>query len=379
METRARYALIGLFVSAVIFLGFAFVYWLHAKGGLGQRTVYQVRFENSVAGLLVGSNVLFNGIRVGEVTGLALNTSAPQQVVVTIAVDPKTPIRADTNVSLDFQGLTGAPVLLLTGGSPDAPAPSSPDGGPPLLVAEADAGKTLSQSAREALARLDKILADNTEPIHNAIDSISVFAEALARNSDKVDGILAGLERMTGGASARSKVPIYDLTAVRDWGKCPREPFGTIEVPEPGALMAFNTDKLLVLGQPPNATTFGEAQWLDNIPALVQAKLIESLEISGCFLSVTRPLDGVSPDFRLILDIRDFRIALTPESVAIAAISAQLVGDPDGVVAARAFHETVPLAATDAASAVAALDTAFARILRQLVPWTVEHTVRRNP
>ena len=92
METRARYALIGLFMLAVIAASFAFVYWLENKGGFTQRDVYQVRYEGSVSGLLPGSAVLFNGIRVGEVTHLSLNPQAPQQVVATIAVDRNTPI-----------------------------------------------------------------------------------------------------------------------------------------------------------------------------------------------------------------------------------------------------------------------------------------------
>jgi phospholipid/cholesterol/gamma-HCH transport system substrate-binding protein len=70
METRARYALIGLFMLAVIAASFAFVYWLENKGGFAQRETYQIRFQGSVSGLLIGSAVLFNGIRVGEVTGL---------------------------------------------------------------------------------------------------------------------------------------------------------------------------------------------------------------------------------------------------------------------------------------------------------------------
>ena len=42
METRSRYALIGLFMLAVILASFAFVYWLENKGGFGQREVYQI-------------------------------------------------------------------------------------------------------------------------------------------------------------------------------------------------------------------------------------------------------------------------------------------------------------------------------------------------
>ena len=78
METRARYALIGLFTVAVVLAGFAFVYWIQNAGGLGQRSAYRVRFDGSVSGLLVGSNVLFNGMRVGEVIALELDKKQPQ-------------------------------------------------------------------------------------------------------------------------------------------------------------------------------------------------------------------------------------------------------------------------------------------------------------
>jgi phospholipid/cholesterol/gamma-HCH transport system substrate-binding protein len=60
METRARYALIGLFMLAVIVASFGFVYWLENKGGFGERDTYRVRFDSSVSGLLIGSAVLFN-------------------------------------------------------------------------------------------------------------------------------------------------------------------------------------------------------------------------------------------------------------------------------------------------------------------------------
>ena len=104
METRARYALIGLFMFAVILVSFGFVFWLQNKGGFGERTSYSIQFKSSVSGLLVGSAVLFNGIRVGDVTGIALNPDAPQQVIATIAVNRNTPIREDTRVNVEKYG-----------------------------------------------------------------------------------------------------------------------------------------------------------------------------------------------------------------------------------------------------------------------------------
>jgi len=83
MEIRAPYVLIGGFVLAVIAAGFGFVYWLHNGAGLAQRTTYRLHFENTVSGLLTGAAVLFNGIRVGEVTALELDVGNPNRVTAT--------------------------------------------------------------------------------------------------------------------------------------------------------------------------------------------------------------------------------------------------------------------------------------------------------
>src|SRR6202142_1589579 len=117
METRAPFVVIGAFVLAAIVAAFGFVYWLNNSGGLGPRTSYHVQFDGSVPGLLVGAGVLFNGIRVGEVTDLGLAPDSPRQVNATISVASATPVRSDTKVGLDFQGLTGVPVIALEGGT----------------------------------------------------------------------------------------------------------------------------------------------------------------------------------------------------------------------------------------------------------------------
>ena len=69
MEIRARYVQMGAFTMAVAILGFGFVYWLNNAGGLRELALYRVAFESPVSGLLRGSAVLFNGIRVGESNG----------------------------------------------------------------------------------------------------------------------------------------------------------------------------------------------------------------------------------------------------------------------------------------------------------------------
>ena len=209
METRAPYALIGLFVLAAIAAVFGFVYWLHNSAGFSERMVYRVRFENTVSGLLTGAAVLFNGIRVGEVTGLQLDPNDPRLVTATIAVAATTPVRADTKAGLDFQGLTGVPVVTLQGGSAPLDGAARARGEPYVLVADPSAGQSMTNVARDTLRRLDTILSDNAEPIRNTIANLNTFSGALSRNSDKLDGIVAGLTRMTGGETSSAPHIVY--------------------------------------------------------------------------------------------------------------------------------------------------------------------------
>src|SRR6201996_7647293 len=208
METRAPYVIVGAFVLAAIAAVFGFVYWLNNAGGIGKRESYQVVFNGPVPGLLVGAAVLFNGIRVGEVTSLDLVADKPHDVHAAIAVAEHTPVRADTKVGLDFQGLTGVPVVALEGGD-NAAAPSVT--GP--LIAEKGAGQSMTQAARDALRKVDSVLSDNAVPLHDAITNLSTFTEGLARNTPKLDGIVSGLEKMTGATGTPRKI-IYDLRAV---------------------------------------------------------------------------------------------------------------------------------------------------------------------
>jgi ABC-type transporter Mla subunit MlaD len=155
VEIKARYVQIGAFTLAVLVAGFAFVYWLNNAGSQRDLAVYRVRFKGSVSGLLRGSAVLFNGILVGEVTRLDLNPAVPQQVHVTIAVDRNTPIRIDTTVAVDFQGLTGSPVLALVGGQSQQALASSKGEVSPNLMAEVELGcKLLGANGRVIAMRI---------------------------------------------------------------------------------------------------------------------------------------------------------------------------------------------------------------------------------
>jgi phospholipid/cholesterol/gamma-HCH transport system substrate-binding protein len=228
METRANYVLVGAFTLAVIVGAFGFVYWFHHVGGAGERSEYRVAFQGPIGGLRTGASVSFNGIRVGEVTALSLDPRDPRQALATISVERSTPVRADTEVTLDYQGLTGIAVLALKGGAANAAPLIAKDGLPPTLTATSSASQDLMQAARDAIRRIDTFIADNEKAFRNSmrniesftdvlarnsgkidvsLNNIETFTAALSRNSEKVDRIMAGIDSMIGGPDGKGDIP----------------------------------------------------------------------------------------------------------------------------------------------------------------------------
>jgi phospholipid/cholesterol/gamma-HCH transport system substrate-binding protein len=372
METRARYALIGLFMLAVIAASFAFVYWLENTGGFMDRASYRIQFSSPVPGLLVGSAVNFNGIRVGEVTGLTLDAADPRSVVATIAVERDIPIRSDTDVSVDTQGLTGGAVISLRGGSASSTPLEAVEGNLPTLVAAPSAAQDWTQAARDAFQRVDNVLAENSDALKSAISNIDTFAQALARNSDKVDSIVAGIERMTGGSTPKSQLPTYDLTAVKDFPPLAKVPDWQLVVPEPTALMAVNTDKMQTQPAQGESVAIANAQWADNLPVMLQEKVVQSFENAGYAQAVSRPRDGLQAGFQLLIDVRRFAISTSGAPIAEIEFVAKLMSQDGKILAAKTFTATAPADSTEAAAAAAALNQAFAKTVTELVPWTAE-------
>jgi len=365
METRAPYALIGLFVVAAIGAVFGFVYWINNTGGLGERTIYRVRYENNVSGMLVGAAVLFNGIRVGEVTQLGLAPDNPRFVNATVSVASTTPVRADSKVGLDFQGLTGVPVVTLEGGMIVAKS-----GEPPSLIAEVGAGQSMTQAARDALRRVDSVLEDNSGPLKDTIANFKTFSDGLARNTGKLDGILAGLEKMTGGGAPAQKVT-YDLRTPQNLGPAGKTLSASLAIPEPTAVAMLQTQRMLFAPSGDNPG-FAEFLWADSIPKLVQARLIDSFENYDIAHAPLRTSDLGQADYQLLIDIRRFRIATEGEARVEIGLSARIVDKNGKVVASRLVETSETLDKVEPAAAVAAFDTAFARIAKELIGWTVQ-------
>ncbi len=198
METRANYILVGLFALAVVVGSFAFVYWFNAPNGGSERKRYEVVFDGTVSGLKPGGWVLFNGLRVGEVSSLQIDPKAPRQVIAVIYVDKDVVLRQDTGISLEFQGLTGFATIALRGGSP-----TSPPLDPPVLRVDLGSTQDLSSAARSVLRRLDTVVTENETSVRTSLKNLEIFTGTLANNADRIERIIANAEGVVGGADAK--------------------------------------------------------------------------------------------------------------------------------------------------------------------------------
>ena len=371
METRARYVLIGAFTLICLFGGFGFVYWIKTLGGFGERAIYEIRFQQPVSGLVPGANVLFNGIRAGTVTRIDLDPNEPSRVTVAISLDPSTPVRADTQVDIAYQGFTGAAAVALKGGSPQAPRLTAKDGQPPLLIAGPDVGRTLTESVQATLRHVDTILSDNAKPLNTAITGIAAFADMLGRNAARVEGLIGGLEKLAGTGAAKQGPMIYDLAAATDFPPSEKAIKAQLVVPDPSALILFDSQKILIRSDAGTYSNLDDAQWADNLPKLIQARIVQSFENAHQLNAVSRPLEQLTADYRLELVIQSFQIKAGPAPEAMVGLTARLVSDKGTIAGSRTFTASVPAKSAAASDAVAALNQAFSQVAGEIVRWTI--------
>ena len=208
METKANYAIVGLFTVVVMLLAFGFVYWMSAYGREGKMERLVVHIPGSANGLSIGSPVRFNGIPIGSVRALDFDRKRPAFSIAVAEIRADSPVYPKTKAVLEIQGLTGAAYIELSGGDPSSE---------PLLVTAAKDGKVaeleamqsgvtnIVATASEILTKTDKTLVDlqgfvtdNRAPLTKTIANAQTFTEALKKNSDGIDEFLQSISSLSG-------------------------------------------------------------------------------------------------------------------------------------------------------------------------------------
>lgn len=212
METRANYAVIGAFTLTIILAAFAFVFWVAGAQKPSGNNIYKIVFDGSISGLATGNPVLFNGVRVGEVSKIDLMPDDPSHVFAIITVDSRVPVRTDTKAQLEYTGLTGSASVGLDGGSNTAPALVTTSDKPGVLFADKSGLQDLMQTAQRIAARAnnildqgDKLVTDSAPAIKASILNMQKFSDALASNADGLKDFMSSVAEV-----GRSIKPLAD-------------------------------------------------------------------------------------------------------------------------------------------------------------------------
>ncbi len=122
MEPKARFVLVGFFVSLFSLIGVAIVLWIVGVGpGSKQYDIYVVKTDNSVGGLNKDADVRYKGVKVGKVISINIDKKNPEYIEIYIAVEKDLPVKTDTKAKISSNGLTGISYINLIGGSKDKP------------------------------------------------------------------------------------------------------------------------------------------------------------------------------------------------------------------------------------------------------------------
>ena len=245
MEKNANYALVGL-SSMILFVGLViFVVWLARVSFSQEYDLYDIVFEGPVRGLSQGGEVHFNGIKVGEVSKIALDRTNPSRVIARARVTSDVPIRVDSFATLEPQGITGVNYVQITAGAAAKPLLKVAEKAKceargmnpciPILKSQRSAlsdllegGGTVLTRTIEALDRVNRVLSDQNIKTFSATlsDAQAVSAELRERKeivadaqkliqdidtaTQHADGILQSTRELVEGDGKRSIKSIAD-------------------------------------------------------------------------------------------------------------------------------------------------------------------------
>jgi phospholipid/cholesterol/gamma-HCH transport system substrate-binding protein len=190
---KATNLVIGTTTLAVIAAGFVGMLAVQKIRGVRNQTPLRIVFNGSASGLRRGGTVTFDGVPAGNIRSIRLEN--PRRIVAMVMLDNSAPIRSDTTVGIEFQGLTGVADIALVGGAPAAPpVPLDADGTPVL-----NADWSEQQSITDTLHNVDRVIVENQGAIKDALLSFETYTASLKGKGDTIDNIVGKADAAVSG------------------------------------------------------------------------------------------------------------------------------------------------------------------------------------
>ncbi len=218
MVSKATKIRLGIFLFFGLVLIILFVAAVAGNSLRRRWDTYFISFEDyPVSGLQVGGNVNYQGIKVGRVEDIKIDPMNVNKVVVTVNIEPGTPIKEDTEAVLALIGITGLKAVEIRGGTNEA-ANLEPGS---YIKAGSTMIDDISERAISIVDKIDQIAAnihdltndENRENIAKILEQTGMILEEtrsnLAGTLDAVSRISHNVADLTDGLTQN----LDDITA----------------------------------------------------------------------------------------------------------------------------------------------------------------------
>lgn len=231
MSTRAQQVRLGMFLVGFVVLLFGGLIFIAGSQFWETRDDYEIHFNESVAGLEVGSPLKVNGVSVGRVEQVSLDPENIETVIVKVSLSGGVPLRRDATAVIQLAGITGLKFIEVnpgTRGQPRLEPGSEIQTGSSdfsILTGRAD---DIARQVQAVLARLLRVTSDENlahvdgiiEEMHRAMTRVAVLLrtvnEVVEENRPEISRAVKNIGSAAGSLSKTSDEVASTVRVARD-------------------------------------------------------------------------------------------------------------------------------------------------------------------
>jgi len=216
METKAKYALVGSIVIALMVGVVLFVLWLSRAGSETSAQFYIVYFQNqTLDGLQQNSDVTMKGIKVGSIDSFGIAPRNIAQVRVQLRIYEGTPVKVDTKAVIRRNLLTGFARIDLINSSQDSALlteavngedyPVIPEGQTELGTI-ADSLPAFVEHFSQLVQRANLFLSEeNSKALQQTLVNFASFTDSLASSKTDIQELVKNFSSLSKDLAEISK------------------------------------------------------------------------------------------------------------------------------------------------------------------------------